>query len=113
MMAAPLAIHMNTNISTPMAAPMLSSVTDVKAFCMMMNRMVAMTEATVMKRAARKVKRPTPNAAQREKTERGVMKIMTKAKHAPERKRPNIQCDTILIRPRIEVTSAGRVTAND
>lgn len=67
------------------------SATDVKAFLMMMNMTVAMTAATVMNRAARKVKIMLKNATQREKTERGLMKIMTKARQAPARNSPNIQ----------------------
>jgi hypothetical protein len=52
---------------------------------------VAMTEATVMRRAAKKVKIPVNMVSQREKTARGFRKIMTKDKQAPARKRPNIQ----------------------
>jgi len=77
---------------------------------MMMNMTVAMTEATVMNSAVRKVKMEMKKAAQREKTERGVMNIMTNARHAPERKSPNIQCETVSIRSRMLVTCAGRAT---
>ena len=93
-----------------MLAPMLSSVTEVKALLAMMNRTVAMTDATVVKRAARKVKKPTASAAHLEKTASGLRNIMTKLKQAPERKRPNIQCETVRIRSRMSVTWAGRET---
>lgn len=106
------AIHMNTNISVPSMAPILSSATEVKALRMMMNMTVATTVATVMKRAARKVKIMTRKAHQREKMEMGWRNIMTNARQTPERKRPNIQCETTLMRWRMLVTSAGRVTSN-
>jgi hypothetical protein len=106
----PAAIHMNTNILMPSVAPMLSCSTEVVAFCMMMNMTVAMTVATVVKSAAKKVKMPVNRVSQREKTARGLRIIMTKDKQAPERKRPNIQCDTVLIRPRISVSSVGSAT---
>lgn len=62
----PAAIHMKANIFVPISAPMLSSVTEVAAFCTMTQTAVAMTVATVVKRAARKVKNMTAKAAQRE-----------------------------------------------
>ena len=89
---------------------MLRSSIEVKAFSMMMNITVAMTDATVVKRAAKNVNRPMRRAAQREKTDSGTRSIMTKLRHAPMRKRPNIQCETVSMRPRILVTSAGRAT---
>lgn len=101
---------MNANILVPSSPPMLSSSTEVKAFCMMMNMTVAMTVATVVKRAAKKVKIPVKRVSQREKTARGFKSIITKDKQAPARKRPNIQCETTLISPRISVTSVGSVT---
>ena len=101
---------MNTNILMPTSAPMLSSSTEVNAFFMMMNMTVAITAATVVNRAAKKVKMPVNRVSQREKTARGFKKIMTKARQAPERKRPNIQCETTLIRPRISVRSVGSAT---
>ena len=101
---------MNANILVPSSPPMLSSSTEVKAFCMMMNMTVAITAATVVNRAAKKVKMPVNRVSQREKTARGFKKIMTKARQAPERKRPNIQCETTLIRPRISVRSVGSAT---
>lgn len=82
---------MNTNIFVPKVAWMLSSVTEVKASFMITNRTVAMTEATVMKRAAKKVKMAVKKATQREKTAKGLRKIMTKARQAPDRNKPNIQ----------------------
>lgn len=101
---------MNANILVPSSPLMLSSSTEVKAFCMMMNMTVAMTVATVVKRAAKKVKMPVKRVSQREKTARGFKSIMTKDKQAPVRKRPNIQCETTLISPRISVRSVGNVT---
>jgi len=109
-MAQPLAIHIKTNISMPRLAPMLSWVTEPKAFLMMMNMTVASTVATVTHSAARKVKMAMTKAAQRETTDKGVMKIMTKVRQAPERKRPNIQCDTVSMRLRMLVMSEGRAT---
>lgn len=104
------AIHMNANILVPRLAPMLSSETEVNAFCIMMNITVAMTVATVMNRAAKKVNMPVNRVSQREKTARGFKSIITKDKQAPVRKRPNIQCETVSIRPRISVRSVGSAT---
>ena len=59
------AIHMKANICVPMWPSMLSWSTEVMAFCMMMNRTVAMTVATVVKRAARKVRMVTRRPSQR------------------------------------------------
>lgn len=82
---------MNANILVPNEPPILSSSTEVKAFCMMMNMTVAMTVATVVKRAAKKVKIPVKRVSQREKTARGLSSIMRNDRQAPARKRPNIQ----------------------
>jgi len=101
---------MKTNIWMPILAPMLRSATEVKAFLIMMNRTVAMTDATVMHSAAKKVNIEMKKAAQRERTDSGTMNIMMKLKHAPTKKRPNIQCETVSIRPSILVTSAGSET---
>lgn len=106
----PAAIHMNANILPPRLAPIFSSETDVNAFCIMMNITVAMTVATVMKRAAKKVKMPVNRVSQREKTAIGFKSIITKDKQAPVRNRPNIQCETVLIKPRISVRSVGSAT---
>ena len=62
----PAAIHMNANILVPSSAPILSSVTEVAAFLTITQTAVAMTVATVVKRAARKVKIMIAKAAQRE-----------------------------------------------
>lgn len=60
------AIHMNANISLPIDASMLRSVSLLNTFLMMMKRTVAMTAATVMINALRKVKMASGNVAQRE-----------------------------------------------
>jgi hypothetical protein len=59
------AIHMKANICFPMRPSMLSCSTDVMAFCMIMKRTVAMTVATVVKRAARKVRMVMRRVSQR------------------------------------------------
>ena len=59
---------------------------------------VAMTVATVVTRAVRKVKIMIGNEAQRVYTERGTMKIITKVRHAPVRNSANIHSETTRIR---------------
>lgn len=110
-MEKPVAIHMKANISAPSDAPMFTSWTDVKALRMMMNITVAMTVATVIRRAAMKVKIDVASAVQREKIARGARNIMTKARQVPDRNKPNIQCEAMRMRSRILITSAGSVTA--
>jgi hypothetical protein len=104
------AIHMNANICVPIAPSMLSCSTDVTAFCMMMKSTVAITVATVVKSAARKVKIVTSRPTQRVYTVISCIGIMTKERQAPAKKRANIQLETRRIRSRMSVTSAGRAT---
>lgn len=66
---------------------------------------------TVVKRAQRKVRIVIGRDAQREKTAQGTMKIITKDRQAPVRKRANIQCETIRMRSRMSPTSVGRATS--
>jgi len=112
MMLVPAAIHINTNICIPNDAPMLIAATDVIAFFMMMNSAVASTVATVVKSAPRKVTIAMGRVAQREKTPRGIRKIMRKFTQAPARKRANIQLETMRRRLRMSFTSDGRATGN-
>ena len=70
---------------------MFSEVTDVRALLKMMNIAVANTVATVVHSADRKVNNMIGSDAQRLNTDSRTMKIMMKFKHAPVRKRPNIQ----------------------
>jgi hypothetical protein len=94
--AAALATHMKANILVPIVAPILTSVTEFsKAFCMMMNMTVATTEAAMIQIASNAVRSMTTNAVQRLVTERKTIKIMTKEKHVPARKRPNIHFEAI------------------
>jgi hypothetical protein len=105
-----LATHMNANIVTPISAPMFSSDTPLIVLRKMMNMTVARTEATVTKSALRKARMATGSASQRVKTDRGITKMRTKERTVPVRKRPNIQFETSLIRSRMSLMSAGRLT---
>jgi len=91
MIAKPDAIHMNTNIRIPRLASIFSCVTDVMAFFMMMNITVAMTVATVVQSAPKKVRIMMKSVAQRVNTAMGTIKIITKFRQMPVMKRPNIQ----------------------
>ena len=106
-----LAIHMNTNISIPIVATIL---TDASArlitFLKIRNMTVAMMEAAVVNKADRKVKMAMGTVFQRLKTERGVRKMERKVRQAPMRKRANIQWEARRRRWRAEMTSAGRAT---
>lgn len=111
-MSAPaLATHINANISVPIVAPMLISVMElVNAFRMMMNMAVATTDAAVTQIALKAVSSMIRNAAQRLKTERKTTNIMTKEKHAPARKSPNIHFDAVSMMWRMSVMSEGSET---
>lgn len=111
--AAPLATHMNANISTPILAPILSECWLVTASFMMMNMTVAMTLATVVQSAAKKVRSMMTRVGQRLRTARGVMKIMTKERQTPVKKRPNIQWEAVRMRPRTELILNGSATNQD
>lgn len=74
------------------------------------NITVAITDATVVRSAARKVISASGRESQRVKTLRGRRKITRKSRQMPERKRPNIQLETVLMRSRMELMSAGRAT---
>ena len=104
---------MNANISTPILAPMLSECWLVTASFMMMNMTVAMTLATVVQSAAKKVRSMMTSVGQRLRTARGAMKIMTKERQTPVRKRPNIQWETMRMRPRTLLILAGSATHHD
>jgi len=60
------ATHIRANMVVPMVAPMLSSATPLMTFRKMMNMTVAITVATVVKSADKKVKKATPKDHQRE-----------------------------------------------
>lgn len=109
--AQPLAIHMNTNISTPIFGTIF---TDCSAplitLLNMMNITVAMMEAAVVNRAERKVRIAIGKVAQRVKTERGVKRVERKVRQAPVRKRANIQWEARRTSWRAEIMLAGRAT---
>ena len=87
-----LAIHMNTNISTPIVGTMLTFASaPLITFLKIRNMAVAMMEAAVVNKADRKVRMAIGTVIQRLKTERGVRKMERKFRQAPMRKRPNIQ----------------------
>lgn len=112
-MEKPAAIHMKTNILTPIFAFRFNSATLSAAILRMMKMTVARIVATVVQRAARNVRGVMARLAQREKTANGVRKIMTKSAQAPVRKRPNIHCEAVFRMWRIVVTSVGRATICD
>ena len=91
---------------------MLTSATLPMTFRNITNMTVAVTEAAVVNRAAKKVKIAIGNAAQREYTDKGVRKIRAAERQDPVRKRPNITCEAILMRFRISLILAGSATVN-
>ena len=72
---------------------------------MMTKIAVARILATMTKRAFRKVKIMIRSVIQRLTTEKRTIGMRTNDRQAPVRKRPNIQCDAILIMSRIWVIS--------
>jgi len=103
----PAAIHMKMNILTPILAFRFNSCTLSAAILRIMKMTVARMVATVVQRAARKVRGAIARLAQREKTATGVRKIMMKSAQAPVRKRPNIHCEAVFRMWRTVVTSTG------
>lgn len=83
---------MNANISIPIVGTILTvSTAPWTAFLKIRNMTVAITVATVVNRAVRKVKIATGHVAHRVKIENGVRNMETKQQQAPVMKRPNIQ----------------------
>ena len=91
---------------------MLTSATLPMTFRNMTNMTVAVAEAAVVNRAAKKVKIAIGKAAQREYTDKGVRKTRVAERQAPVRKRPNITCEAILMRFKISLILAGSATVN-
>ncbi|CAI6338292.1 unnamed protein product [Periconia digitata] len=83
-MANALAVHMNPKKVAPMLERMLSSDTPLMTLRKMTAITVAMMEATVTKRAFRKVRIAMGRVAQREKTLMGMRNMRTKVRHAED-----------------------------
>lgn len=89
---------------------MLSSRTEEMTLRKMTNMTVAMTEATVQRRALMKVRMAMGRVHQRERIEMGIRKMRTKERQAEVRKKPNMTLETILMRSRMSLMSDGRLT---
>lgn len=109
-MAKALAVHMKPNRYPPILALMLSSATLLMTFRKITNMTVAMMDAAVTKRALRNVKMAIGRASQREYMLKGMAKMRTQDKQAEVRNRPNMTWEAILMRSRISLMFAGRLT---
>lgn len=112
-MVQPAAAHMSANIVTPTVAPMFTSLIEfLNAFLMSMNIAVPMAAPIVTRSALNKVSIMIAKAAQRLMTERGVMKMRTKVRQTPVRKKPNMTFEAIMMRWRMDVSCCGNWTKN-
>lgn len=101
---------MNPKKVAPMLALIFSSDTPLMTLRKTMVMTVAMIEATVTQSALRNVRMAIGRVAQREKTLMGMRNIRIKERQAEVRKRPNMTCETSLMRLRMPLMLDGRLT---
>lgn len=112
-MANALAVHMKPNKYDPILALMFISATPAITLRKMTNMTVAMTDATVTNMALSSARMAIGRVHQREKTLIGIRNMRMKERQAEVKKRPNMTCDTSLMRSRMSLILAGRLTKID